>query len=259
MKIGLRTGHSPNCGGAIGIVNEYEEMKKFYGYVKAVFEKYNHTVIDCNSNGTTASAELYEGAKKANNANCDLFISLHMNAFNKLANGSEVLVSSAKSTAYPYAKRLVDNYAELGFINRGVKFAKFYEMNHIKCGNLISEICFCDSKKDIDIYNKHSWEKLAYTLCNAVDPNIPKDPETKEEDVDRNKKRYIVTQYIKPSLNGYRGIDFDYIEELKEKYFKGVRVYVIGDKNGIWFETQYLTKDKYNRLKEDLGELFYDK
>ena len=160
MKIGLRAGHSDNCTGAIGIVDEHEEMKKYYSAVKKVFEEYGHTIIDCNSNGYNANQELSEGAEKCNSNNCDLFISLHMNCFNGSAHGTEVLVSSENSSAYQYAQRLVNNFSDLGFSNRGVKFEKLYEMNHISCGNIISELCFCDSKKDIDIYNKYSWKNL---------------------------------------------------------------------------------------------------
>ncbi|WP_244833356.1 N-acetylmuramoyl-L-alanine amidase [Clostridium sp. BJN0001] len=173
MKIGLRAGHSDNCQGAVGIVNEHEQMKKYYNYIKEVLTKYGHTVIDCNSNANTENMELAEGASKANNNNVDLFISLHMNCFNGQAHGAECLVSSTSSRAYAYATRLVNNYASLGFSNRGVKCQKLYEMNHIAASNIISEICFCDSAADIDIYNKYSWEQLAYAFCNAIDSNIP--------------------------------------------------------------------------------------
>ncbi|WP_286674830.1 MULTISPECIES: N-acetylmuramoyl-L-alanine amidase [unclassified Clostridium] len=173
-KIGLRAGHSDNCVGAVGIVDEHEQMKKYYIAVKSVLEQYGYTVIDCNSNGSNANEELSEGVNKGNSNNVDLFISLHMNCFNGQANGTETLVSSTSSKAYPIAQRLVNNFAELGFYNRGVKFEKLYEMNHCKCGNIISEICFCDSKKDMDVYNKYSWDKLAHVLCNAIDSNIPK-------------------------------------------------------------------------------------
>ncbi len=175
MKIGLRGGHSSNCIGAVGVVDEYSQMQKYYIAVKNVFENYGHTVIDCNSNGYGANSELSEGVYKANNNNVDLFISLHMNCFNGQANGTETLVSSENSKAYPYAKRLVNNFAELGFLNRGVKFERLYEMNHCKAPNIISEICFCDSERDMDIYNKYSFEQLARVLCNAIDSNIPKD------------------------------------------------------------------------------------
>lgn len=245
MKIGLRAGHSDNCTGAIGIVNEHEQMKKYYIALKEVFEQYGHIVIDCNSNGSNANAELNDGANKCNSANCDLFISLHMNCYNGQAHGTEVLVSSVNSTAYPYAQKLVDNFDELGFSNRGVKFEKLYEMNHINCGNIISEICFCDSEIDIDIYNRYSWEKLAYIFCNAIDSNIPTEPT-----ID-NSKHYIVTNYLPKDADGYLDISYAL------SFFKDTKCYLKSDNKGIWIETQYLTLKQCNRLKETLGSWFY--
>lgn len=172
MKIGLRAGHSDNCEGAIGIVNEHEQMKLYYTAVKNVLENHGHAVIDCNSNANTENRELSEGATKANNNNVDFFASLHMNCFNGQAHGTEVLVSSESSKAYPYAQKLLANFSELGFTNRGVKFVSDYEMNYISAPNIISEICFCDSEIDIAIYNQYSWEQLAYVFCNAIDNSI---------------------------------------------------------------------------------------
>ncbi|MZK53307.1 N-acetylmuramoyl-L-alanine amidase [Clostridium beijerinckii] len=250
MRIGLRAGHSDNCTGAIGIVDEHEQMKKYYIAVKSVLEQYGHTVIDCNSNANTQIGELSEGANKANSANCDLFISLHMNCYDGSAHGTEVLVSSQSSAAYQYAQRLVNNFAELGFTNRGVKFESLYEMNHISCGNLISEICFCDSQQDIDIYDKYSWEQLAHILCNAIDLNIPKDA----TGTTASDKAYVVTNYLPHSSDVYDGVDISYILS----YFNGIKCYVRGNSKGVWIETQVLPMDKCNELKNSLGSWFYD-
>ena len=251
MKIGLRGGHSANCIGAVGIVDEYSQMQKYYQAVKSVFEKYGHTVIDCNSNGNNANIELSEGANKSNSANCDLFISLHMNCFNGSAHGTEVLVSSSSSKAYPYAQRLVNNFAELGFANRGVKFESLYEMNHISAPNLISEICFCDSQEDMNIYNQYSWEKLAHVLCNAIDSNIPKDVTNTQITVPT--KGYVVTNYLPHSSPSYDGVDINYVLS----YFKDIKCYVRGNGKGVWIETQYLDLAKCNELKNTLGSWFY--
>lgn len=250
MKIGLRAGHSDNCTGAIGIVDEHEQMKKYYNAVKAVLETYGHTVIDCNSNVNTQTGELSEGANAANSNNVDFFASLHMNCYNGQAHGTEVLVSSQSSGAYPVAQRLVQNFSELGFFNRGVKFQKLFEMNHISAPNIISEICFCDSQEDIDIYNKYSWEQLAYVFCNAIDTSIPKSPvnnSTTQQD-----RGYIVTGYL-PHSDGYEGVDIVYYLG----YFEGVKCYVRGNDKGVWIETQYLNIDKCDELKNKLGTLFY--
>lgn len=251
MIVGLRGGHSINCEGAVGIVNEYEQMQKYFQKVKAVLETYGHTVIDCNSNASSQGGELSEGADMANSNNVDFFVSLHMNCFNGQSHGTEVLVSSENSKAYPVAQRLVDNFAELGFANRGVKFEKLYEMNHISAPNIISEICFCDSQVDMDIYNKYSWEQLAYVLCNAIDTNIPKSVITNNETT-QNDRGYIVTKYL-PHDEGYDGVDINcYLA-----YFEGVKCYVRGSDKGIWIETQYLSMDKCNELKKTLGNWFY--
>ena len=176
MKIGLRAGHSDNCTGAIGIVDEHEQMKLYYVAVKNILEKYGHVVIDCNSNGSTPDVELSEGVSKANNNNVNLFVSLHMNSSNGQGHGTEALVSSINSGAYSYANNLCTNFSYLGFTNRGVKTStSLYEMNHVIAPNIIFEICFCDSETDIAIYNKYSWDQLAYRFCNAIDSNIPKD------------------------------------------------------------------------------------
>ena len=242
MKIGLRGGHSKKVQGAVGIVNEYEQMQKFYVHISKLLTKYGHTVVDCNSNGATSSEELKEGVTKANSANVDLFISLHMNAYDGTANGTECIVYSESSKSYLYAKRICENFELLGFKNRGVKINSLYEMKNIKAPNIIFEICFCDSKTDIDIYNKYSWEQLAHKLCNAIDRNIPSKPE--------EKKAYIVTKYLPCAYEGYDGVD---IREILDKYFDGVKCYVRGDSNGVWIETEYLKIKECEKLKGILG------
>ncbi|WP_297422073.1 N-acetylmuramoyl-L-alanine amidase [Clostridium sp.] len=258
MKIGLRAGHSDNCEGAVGIVNEHDQMKKYYQAVKTVFESYGHTVIDCNSNASSENGELSEGANIANSNGVDFFASLHMNCFNGQGHGTEVLVSSQASGAYPVAQKLVSNFAELGFANRGVKFVRDFEMNHISAPNIISEICFCDSQTDIDIYNQYSWDKLAHVFCNAIDSNIPKDVEVTGSNVEKvstksANKGYVVTTYLPHSSSTYDGVDINYVLD----YFNGIKCYVRGNAKGVWFETEYLDIETCNSLKATLGSWFY--
>jgi len=251
LKIGLRAGHSDIVTGAIGIVDEHQQMKLYYQAVKTVLEKYGHTVIDCNSNANTENGELSEGANIANSNNVDFFASLHMNCFNGQGHGTEVLVSSQSSGAYSVAQKLAQNFSELGFTNRGVKFVRDYEMNHISAPNIISEICFCDSEVDIAIFNQYSWENLAHVFCNAIDSNIPKDGTGTT--TNSNEKGYVVTTYLPHSSATYDGVDISYVLN----YFKDVKCYVRGNAKGCWIETQYLTLDKCNELKSTLGSWFY--
>ncbi|MDR3595079.1 N-acetylmuramoyl-L-alanine amidase [Clostridium sp.] len=254
MKIGLRAGHSDNCEGAVGIVNEHDQMKLYYAAVKCVLEEHGHTVIDCNSNGSDANAELSEGANIANSNNVDLFVSLHMNASDGQGHGVEAWVSSTSSGAYSYATNLCTNFGDLGFTNRGVKTSTgLYEMNHVQAPNIIFEICFCDSQTDIDIYNQYSWEKLAHIFCNAIDTNIPKDV---AGTTTTNEKGYVVTTYLPNGSNGdgsFQGVDLNYVLS----YFNGVKCYAKGNEKGVWIETEYLDINKCNELKSTLGSWFY--
>jgi len=246
MKIGLRAGHSPYCLGAMGIVNEHEQMKLYFTVIKGVLEKYGHVVVDCNSTGNNASAELSEGVKKANAAGVDLFVSLHMNASNGLGHGTEALVSSSNSGAYAYAQNLCTNFGALGFTNRGVKFKQFFEMTNIAAANIIFEVCFCDSAVDIAVYNKYSWLELAHRFCNAIDKNIPINPPIE--------KGYIVTNYLPKSSPDYDGVEIKNIL----KYFDGVNCYIRGNEKGIWLETEYLPLSKCEDIKKVIGPMFYE-
>lgn len=248
MKIALRGGHSSNLIGAVGIVNEYEEMQKYYKYVSDLLTSYGHTVIDCNSHATTQGGELSEGARKSNNGGAELFISLHMNAFNGAAHGTECVISSESSGSFKYAKKICSNFESLGFKNRGVKCEpNFFEMKNVAAPNIIFEICFCDSKVDIDTYNKYSWVQLAHALCNAIDERIPLNP------VNNTKRGYVVTKYLKPSYEGYNGVKVKSHLDM----FGDATVYVLGDNNGVWLETSYLPLDKCHELKNKLGDIFH--
>ena len=65
---------------------------------------------------------LLERAYIANEANADLFVSVHTNAVtSRQAHGAEVLVYSLTSSSVPIAEDILDNLTELGLRNRGVK------------------------------------------------------------------------------------------------------------------------------------------
>lgn len=174
MKIGIRGGHSPNCKGAIGLRDEQSCMRTLSYEVMKILRENGHIVIDCNNNANTQNAELSEGAKIANNNNVELFISLHMNSFNGQAQGTESLVAiGCRQWGKDIAKRLCDNFATLGLVNRGVKEKNLYEMKNINALNIIFETMFCDNSHDInEIWSPTPYEKMALLIANAIDPKI---------------------------------------------------------------------------------------
>ena len=45
MKIGLRGGHSPNCKGAIGLIDEQAGVRKIYNELAPMLQAVGHTVL----------------------------------------------------------------------------------------------------------------------------------------------------------------------------------------------------------------------
>ncbi len=221
--LGLRGGHSPYCVGAIGHLHEQQEMLNYYHAIKEVWEAYGHTIVDCNSTANSQNGELSEGARKANNASIDLFVSLHMNSYNGNAYGTEAWTYGEGARANPYAKNLVNNFKELGFINRGVKYNKdYYEMQNINAPNIILETLFCDNAEDVDKYHNIRWKQLAHAFCNALDSNIPFTPPTPIVTPTKPIEEVESDVFYRVVVGSYRNKDNANIimEEAKNKGFK---------------------------------------
>ena len=183
MIIALRGGHCAKSTGAIGLMREYETMQQYYKYVAQLLMENGHTVINCNTNGSSKQEDLEQGSVKSNKQYVDLFISLHMNASKEhTGRGVECWVYNENSRAIPYAKKICDNFAKLGFRNRGVKYnSSFYEMRRVVAPNIIFETCFCDNKEDVMLWNSLGMERLARALCNAIDSRIHLEVEVKKQ------------------------------------------------------------------------------
>ena len=170
MIIGLRGGHSPNCKGASGYLDEQSCVRELYYKVKLLLEAQGHTVIDCNSNASSVNGELNEGTNKCNNAGCDLYIPLHMNASNGQGNGVECWTySSNSSTANAIGNRVCSSLASLGLQNRGVKHnTGYHDTRAVKGQTCLIEVLFCDNKHDCDIWNNVGINKIASLIVSAI-------------------------------------------------------------------------------------------
>ena len=166
MKIGLRGGHSPNCKGAIGIVDEQIEVRKIYRELKPLLEAQGHTVVDCNSDESSSGADLRKGTNTANNNKCDMFISIHMNAFNGNAHGTEVWLYNHKLD--DKAKTICKNLVTLGLTNRGVKYSQgLHDLRATAMPAMIIETLFCDNQGDVNIYKANGASGIAKAVAKA--------------------------------------------------------------------------------------------
>lgn len=180
MRIGLRGGHSPNCKGAMGILDEQAEVRKIYDELKPLLESVGHEVIDCNSNASNVVSELAEGTNKANASGCDVYITIHMNASNGVGHGTECLLYDAGNVAMEgFAKLICRNLQNAGFTDRGTKYNKgLHDLNASNMPGMIIETLFCDNVGDADLYKKLGTKGIARLIGNAIDASIPPEEST---------------------------------------------------------------------------------
>ena len=65
---------------------------------------------------------------------------------------------------------------------------------------------------------------------------------------------YVITNYLPGAYSNYDGVDINYVLS----YFTSIKCYVRGNSKGIWIETEYLSKQKCEELKNVLGSWFYE-
>ena len=170
MKIGLRGGHSPNCKGAIGVLDEQAEVRKIYSAMVPMLKAAGYTVIDCNSNSSTVNGELSEGTNKANSNKCDMYITIHMNASGGAGHGTECwMYDAGNATMNAIADRINANFAAKGFTNRGRKYSTgLHDLNASSMPAMIVETLFCDNQHDANLYRKIGVNGIAKLIVSGI-------------------------------------------------------------------------------------------
>ena len=167
MKIAIRGGHCPKVPGASGILNEVAEDRKVKDAVIKYLKQLGHTVYDVTPPDSmpTSSGDLAHGVNEANRLKVDIFASIHFNAFNGSANGTEVCVYSP----HDYAQRVVDNLTQLGFKYRGQKTrTNLYELKNTSMKAMIVEVCFVDSTTDAEIYKRVGHDAVGKAIAEGI-------------------------------------------------------------------------------------------
>ncbi|MTJ12470.1 cell wall hydrolase [Anabaena sp. UHCC 0187] len=185
MKFGIDIGHNcPPDSGASGIKLEDKLTMEVGNKVIAKLENLGHTVIACKPNSaSTVNQSLGSRCNKANSNRVDIFVSIHFNAFNGKANGTEVFAIS--DAGKKVAQKVLDEIVKLGFFNRGVKSGShLYVLRRTNMPGILVEGCFIDSAKDMQIYDGEAMAnaivagltgKIATTPVNPT-PNVPVTP-----------------------------------------------------------------------------------
>ena len=183
MKWYLDFGHGGKDSGAIGPTNlkESDIALKIGMMVKENLENAFEKVITTRDNDKYYSLDYR--TKKANNENCDYFISIHLNsASNTSAKGCEVWLYDENSKLQTLANSLCNNLAtKMNTPNRGVKYSKkLAVLKNTKMTALLIEIDFI-SNKEVENYLrndknlKNISDTISSTLLSFVNKSIIND------------------------------------------------------------------------------------
>jgi N-acetylmuramoyl-L-alanine amidase len=167
MKFGIDCGHNcPPDTGCNGVRLEDNLTHEVGALVKQKLLALGHEVVNCNpSSAESVTHSLRQRVNTANNANVDLYVSIHFDCFNSDAHGTGTFAIS--STGKKYAQQVVDEIAaKFGFVNRGVKDAShLYVVKNTMAPALLIECCFCDSARDMQ---KYDAEKMAAAIVRGL-------------------------------------------------------------------------------------------
>lgn len=172
MKIAIDMGHGakPRDTGAVGLVNEEQEVRRVTPYLANRLKELGHNVriIDIKSAGSVTDS-LQQRCDASNSYDADLFISMHLNAYQSTDKemGCEVLAISKKAMAI--AATVEQQIAKLGFKSRGIKNGeKIYVLNHTSAPAILIESFFVDSAADVARYKAVGENRLGVAIAEAV-------------------------------------------------------------------------------------------
>lgn len=188
MKFGIDMGHNcPPDTGASGLQQEDKLTKEVGEIVIKNLQTAGHTVVNCTPKfANSLNESLRQRTEKANSEKVDFYASIHFNASNGIASGTEVFALSKKSSEV--ANRVLEQLVALGFRNRGVKSANYFVLANTNMPAILIECCFCDSPSDMARYN-------AVAIANAITKGLT------DKSVDSKPQTLVIKQttFLKPS------------------------------------------------------------
>lgn len=230
MKILLDMGHtlSGSDTGAEGCGRREQDCTREIGYkVKAKLEALGHTVVVCSKDSCSSLMDsLSYRANTANNAGGDLYLAIHLNAFNSAAYGTEVYTYGGKK--FDKAEAVLDNLEGLGYYNRGIKDgSSLYVIRHTNMSAMLIECCFIDNENDMYKYNA---ENIASAIVKGITGTAVDTDSPSEQAKNRPYEYGIVTAKNGLKIRKGPGTGYDELGILKY----GEKVHIDFEEDG-WF------------------------
>ena len=167
MKIAIDLGHGVDFDrGAVGYISEETIINAVGKLVIKKLKNKGHEVIEVRPNSACNTTDsLCQRTTKANKYNVDLYVSIHANAGKGV--GSEVYTYKAKKN--DKAVNVLNNIVKLGFKNRGIQDgSRLYVIRHTSMEAMLIEVCFTDTKSDVDLYNRLGADTIAEAIANGL-------------------------------------------------------------------------------------------
>lgn len=168
MHVTINAGHTkfgPGYG-AIGLIKESQETRKIVNELLVHFRRKGHEATNCTVDFAVSQNDyLTQTVKLANKSGADLFVSIHFNA----GGGKGTEVYTWKGEKLKNAVNICSNMNKLGFVNRGIKDgSSLFVIKNTKMNAILIEVCFVDTKTDVDLYNELGPNKIALAIYDAI-------------------------------------------------------------------------------------------
>ena len=166
-KYGIDEGHCLRGAdtGARDIFVEELKTREIGKIVISDLETLNNAVINCTvDSANSLNDSLQQRVDKANNANVDGYVSIHLNA-SPGGRGVEIYIHARGGKAEDNANKVLAELVKLGYVNRGVKVAKealgynLFVLARTKAPAILIECGFVDSQEDCNRYNANNIAK----------------------------------------------------------------------------------------------------
>ena len=169
LKVFLDAGHGGSDPGAIGNnLKEKDVNLSVTLKVGEILKRHNVEVVY--SRTTDVFLELNERAKRANDSNADVFVSVHCNSFtDMIAQGLETFSSTNSQKGTALAKCIQDSLIadKLYTKNRGIKTANFAVLRLTNMVAALVELAFISNKDDSEIL-RNKQDELALSVAKGI-------------------------------------------------------------------------------------------
>ena len=167
MKIAVNAGHCPGLdSGACGRYSQEAQITRSVGHALCYeLEAKGYTPVFIQEN------ELSDITDIANDNECDLFISIHCNAYNGFAHGTETWCYEYGDESYQLAEYVQEELVNLlNTVDRGIKTREnggLYVINHTEMPAILVELAFIDNPAEEDLLSENIPE-MAQAICKGI-------------------------------------------------------------------------------------------